>query len=183
MQSPARLASLRRDLRQVPEHRSSPYLQACLKETARRYSGVSMLRHARQPTDVCSGTTTTTTDVAVPKGAVVAISGHLTHRDPDIYRNANEWVPERWLEEPDLARRVNAGGRLAYFPFGAGAHRCPGEKLAGIIASAVVGTAVLDFDVAWGGGERADLTRLDFSKVGSPWLMGDCSAEVKRRVL
>ncbi|KAL8762949.1 MAG: hypothetical protein Q9194_007454 [Teloschistes cf. exilis] len=163
MKSPERLASLRRDLRQVPDHRSSPYLQACLKETARRYSGVSMLRHARRPTDVCPGITTTT-DVAVPKGAVVAISGHLTHRDPNIYRDADEWVPERWLEEPDLARRVNAGDRLAYFPFGAGAHRCPGEKLAGIIAAAIVGTAALDFDVAWGGGERADLTKLDFSK-------------------
>ncbi|KAL8810353.1 MAG: hypothetical protein Q9200_002654 [Gallowayella weberi] len=177
LKSPDRLASLRHDLDQVSDHRSSPYLQACLKETVRRYSGISMFRHARQST-LCPGTET-----AVPKGAVISISSYLTHRDPSIYPDAEAWIPERWLREPDLAKRLNSGDQLAYIPFGAGAHRCPGEKMAGLIGAAVVGTLVQDYDVAWGQKKKADLTELDFSKVGSPWLKGDAGVFVRRREL
>ncbi|KAL8695867.1 MAG: hypothetical protein Q9224_003110 [Gallowayella concinna] len=178
LKSPSRLASLRHDLRQVSDHRSSPYLQACLKETVRQYSGISMFRHARQST-ICPGTN----DTVVPKGSVVSISAYLTHRDPNIYPDADEWIPERWLQEPDLAKRVNAGDRLAYIPFGAGAHRCPGEKLAGLIGAKVLGCLVEGYDVVWGREEKKeeDLNRLDFSKVGSPWLEGDVGVAVKRR--
>lgn len=135
-----------------------------------------MFRHARQST-VLPGT-----NITVPKGSVVSISGHLTHRDPSIYPDADEWIPERWVREPDLAKRLNSGDQLAYIPFGAGAHRCPGEKMAGLIAAAVIGTLAQDYDVAWGE-KKADLTRLDFSKVGSPWLKGDACVSVKKREL
>ncbi|KAL8800503.1 MAG: hypothetical protein Q9182_005139 [Xanthomendoza sp. 2 TL-2023] len=176
LKSPDRLASLRHDLNQVSDHRSSPYLQACLKETARQYSGISMFRHARQPT-LCPGTET-----PIPTGAVISISSYLTHRDPSIYPDPDAWIPERWLQEPDLAKRLNAGDRLAFIPFGAGAHRCPGEKMAGLIGAAVVGSLVQEYDVAWGTkSKQADLTRLDFSKVGSPWLKGDAAVAIQSR--
>ncbi|KAI4168695.1 MAG: hypothetical protein LQ343_006199 [Gyalolechia ehrenbergii] len=174
LKSPERLDSLRRELCQGSDYRSSPYLQACLKETVRRYSGISMFRHARQST-VLPGT-----NITVPKGSVVSISGYLTHRDPNIYPDADEWTPERWVKKPDLARRLNSGDQLAYIPFGAGAHRCPGEKMAGLIGSAVIGTFAQDYDVEWGK-VKADLTKLDFSKVGSPWLKGDTRVSIKRR--
>ncbi|KAL8997006.1 MAG: hypothetical protein Q9188_006430 [Gyalolechia gomerana] len=174
LKSPERLDSLRRELCQGSDYRSSPYLQACLKETVRRYSGISMFRHARQSTGIAG------TKITVPKGSVVSISGYLTHRDPNIYPDADEWTPERWVKEPDLARRLNSGDQLAYIPFGAGTHRCPGEKMAGLIGSAVIGTFAQDYDVEWGE-MKADLTKLDFSKVGSPWLKGDTSVSIKRR--
>ncbi|KAL8908890.1 MAG: hypothetical protein Q9171_005262 [Xanthocarpia ochracea] len=170
------LDSVRRELCQDSDYQSSQYLQACMKETVRRYSGISMFRHARQST-VLPGT-----DITVPKGSVVSISGYLTHRDPNIYPDADEWTPERWVKEPDLAKRLNSGDQLAYIPFGAGAHRCPGEKMAGLIGSAVIGTLVQHYDVALID-KKADLTKLDFSKVGSPWLKGDTSVSIKRRMV
>lgn len=133
-----------------------------------------MLRLARRSTNL------PITNVTVPQGSVVSISPYLTHQDARLYPNADQWNPERWLEEPDLAKRLNSGGQLAYIPFGAGAHRCPGEKLAGLIASTVVGTLAEGYDITWGKG-RADLTNLDFSKIGSPWLKGDAPVTIRKK--
>lgn len=165
---------LRQELSHNEDMQSSSYLQACLKETGRLYSGISMLRLARQAISLPN------TNVTVPQGSVVSISPYLTHQDPAIYPNADQWTPERWLEEPDLPKRLNSGGQLAYMPFGAGVHRCPGEKLAGIIASTVVGTVAQEYDITWGEG-KADLTNLDFSKIGSPWLTGVASVTISRK--
>ena len=134
-----------------------------------------MLRLARQTIDV------PTTDITIPHASVVSISPYLTHHDPDIYPNPDQWQPERWLEEPDLAKRVNSMGRLGYMPFGAGVHRCPGEKLAGIIAATVVGILAQDYDVTWGPKGEQETTNLDFSKIGSPWLKEDVSVTIKKR--
>ena len=166
--------ALRQELSRDPNPLSSRYLQAALKEIGRHYSGISTLRLARQSVEVPK------TDIIVPQGSVVSVSPYLTHHDPEIYPNAEQWYPERWLKEPDLAKRLNKAGQLAYVPFGAGAHRCPGEKLAGIIASMVVGTLVRDFDIAWGT-KKGDTTSLDFSKIGSPWLKGDASVKITSR--
>ncbi|CAO1600418.1 hypothetical protein XANCAGTX0491_004108 [Xanthoria calcicola] len=149
-----RMDLLRQELSHNEDMQSSSYLQACLKETGRLYSGISMLRLARQAISLPN------TNVTVPQGSV--------------------WTPERWLEEPDLPKRLNSGGQLAYMPFGAGVHRCPGEKLAGIIASTVVGTVAQEYDITWGEG-KADLTNLDFSKTGSPWLTGVASVTISRK--
>ncbi|KAL9604066.1 MAG: hypothetical protein Q9179_001989 [Wetmoreana sp. 5 TL-2023] len=174
LKSPDRINLLRQEQSHASTIQSSQYLQACLKETGRRYSGISMLRLARQPTALPA------TDITVPQGSVVSISPYLTHQDPNIYSNADQWSPERWLDEPNLAQRLNSGSQLAYIPFGAGAHRCPGEKLAGLIASTVVRTLAGNYDVAWGN-SKADMTKLDFSKIGSPWLKGDATVSIKRR--
>ena len=135
-----------------------------------------MLRLARQSTNYPA------TGTHIPQGSVVSISPYLTHRDPDIWSHVDEWYPERWLENPDLAKQVNSDGKLAYMPFGAGSHRCPGEKLAGMIAATVVGTLFQSYDVTFGkGGEKQNLSELDFSKIGSPWLKGDASVRVQKR--
>ena len=119
--------------------------------------------------------------MTVPQGSVVSISPYLTHHDPANYTDADSWIPERWLHEPDLARRLNSGDQLAYIPFGAGAHRCPGEKLAGIIASTVVAVATQRYEIMWDK-PRPDLTDLAFSRIGSPWLKGDASVSVRKRI-
>lgn len=113
---------------------------------------------------------------------MVSISPYLTHRDPDVYHHADEWYPERWLQDPDLPKRLNSAGQLTYVPFGAGVHRCPGEKLAGIIATTILGILVQDYDLGWGKPrEEQELTNLDFTKIGSPWLKGDALVTIKKR--
>jgi cytochrome P450 len=56
-------------------------------------------------------------------GTIAMISPYVTHRDPDLYRDPDQFQPERWA---DGARRSQS----EYLPFGGGAHRCIGSSLA-----------------------------------------------------
>jgi cyclooctat-9-en-7-ol 5-monooxygenase len=86
---------------------SRNYLDAVLRETLRLFPPA---RHI----DRCP----------VGNGrANVVVSPLVTHRDPRLYEQAGEFVPERWLRPEERPRG-------AYFPFGAGAHACIGEPLA-----------------------------------------------------
>jgi cytochrome P450 len=58
----------------------------------------------------------------VPKGYAVFYNAAMAHRDPDVFPKAEEFVPERWTT-------FNKNDRDKLFGFGAGVHRCVGEKL------------------------------------------------------
>jgi cytochrome P450 len=62
----------------------------------------------------------------IPAGCVVLVSPYVTQRDERWFEGAEEFRPERWLEE-DAARP-----KFAYFPFGGGSRVCIGERFAGM---------------------------------------------------
>jgi cytochrome P450 len=72
--------------------------------------------------------------VSIPKGSIVVMSQYLLHRDARFFSEPRAFRPERWAGEP--AR----GGRLAYFPFGAGPRSCIGQGLAMIEGPLVLAT-------------------------------------------
>jgi sterol 14-demethylase len=149
-------------------------LDALVKETGRHYSGNLDVRWARKDK------TLRNSDVTIAAGAIVSISPYLTHHDPETWTNPDSYYPERWIEQPGLVQELNDGTQLRYIPFGAGSHRCPGEKMATMLAKTVVATMVQNAELEWGtGGAAQDTTSLDFSKVGSPWLKGDVHVVVK----
>ncbi|MBE9076359.1 cytochrome P450 [Romeria aff. gracilis LEGE 07310] len=93
-----------------------PYLTAVCQETLRR-SPVAMLtfpRVAQEPVVV----------MGVPFDAGTIFTGciYLTHQRPDLYRDPQEFRPERFLE-----RKYS---QYEFIPFGNGARRCVGEALA-----------------------------------------------------
>lgn len=134
-----------------------------------------MLRLARQDrSEVGAG-------MSIPRGSVVSISPYLTHHDPDIWDRAQEWYPERWLQEEGSLKHLN-DGQIRYMPFGAGNHKCPGEKMAIMIASQVIAAVVQGTSIDWGGsGRDQDSMDLDFSKMGSPWLKEDVQIRFAHR--
>ncbi|KAJ5930914.1 cytochrome P450 [Penicillium verhagenii] len=149
--------------------RHTPALLACIKETGRHYSGVHMFRTTHRPVDLDEGRYT------VPPNSIVCISPYLTHHDPNIYHDPHRWLPERWLEHDSGMQNLNNSQEVAFLQFGAGCHRCPGEALAGIIAQGLVSHLLKNYDLALGNDDPSqDLSMLDFSKVGSPWLLGGC---------
>lgn len=134
-----------------------------------------MLRLAEQDSTLPNG-------AEVPKGTVVSISPYLTHHDSTIYQSANSWRPERFLEEPGLPKALNSDGKVGFLPFGAGVHRCPGERFAGLIASVAIGTLLRDYEIMWPEGQESqELSALDFNKLGTPWSKKDIWVQVRKR--
>ncbi|MGV9498294.1 cytochrome P450 [Streptomyces sp. NPDC003642] len=60
----------------------------------------------------------------LPAGTELAYCQHALHRDPALYPNPLDFDPDRWL---DSAQPPPTG---AFLPFGAGKHRCIGDRFA-----------------------------------------------------
>jgi cytochrome P450 len=61
----------------------------------------------------------------IPPNCTVVMSQWVTHRAPELWDDPEGFDPERFAEAQSAGRP-----RLAYFPFGAGPHKCIGERLA-----------------------------------------------------
>jgi cytochrome P450 len=75
-------------------------------------------------------------DIEVPAGSTLLLSPYATHRDTRFWDRPEEFIPERWLEEPAGQRP-----KFAFYPFGAGSRVCIGEHFAmmeGILLLAVL---------------------------------------------
>lgn len=101
--------------------RRLPYAEAVVKESMRLYPPVWVVsRVAAEDTEVGG--------YRVPKGAELAASQWVVHRDGRFYEDPLEFRPERWLEgEVPLEKRIP---RYAYFPFGGGPRQCVGNAFA-----------------------------------------------------
>src|SRR5215472_10887265 len=85
-----------------------PYLDLVFKESLRLYSPAwAQVRRVSEDCEIDGW--------AVPGGSFVIVSQWVTHRRPDLWRDADEFEPERF--EPEAG---DAPAGLAYFPFGAG---------------------------------------------------------------
>ncbi|MCC2277725.1 cytochrome P450 [Streptomyces sp. ET3-23] len=59
---------------------------------------------------------------SIPAGTALALSPYLIHHRPDLYREPDRFVPDRWRTvKPD---------RTTYIPFGSGARTCIAEHFA-----------------------------------------------------
>ncbi|MER7791332.1 cytochrome P450 [Streptomyces sp. NPDC097640] len=82
--------------------------------------------------------TTEDTEVAglrLAAGSVVAYSGQVVHRRPDVYPQPDLFLPDRWL---DTGRKPPRG---AFLSFGGGARKCIGDKfgtIEGVLALSTI---------------------------------------------
>ena len=65
-------------------------------------------------------------------GTAVGAVAFLTHRDPEIYEEPDEWIPERFLD--------HKFSPFEFYPFGGGNRRCIGAAFASFEAKVVLGT-------------------------------------------
>lgn len=96
-----------------------PYTTAVFSESMRLYPPVWVIGR-RAMEDLTIG------PYEVPARTIVLTSQYLMHRDTRYWPNADEFRPERWLDEAEQAARP----KFAYFPFGGGARICVGESFA-----------------------------------------------------
>ncbi|WP_242903537.1 cytochrome P450 [Actinomadura terrae] len=111
------------------------YTQMVLNEVLRIYSvGWAVPRMALRD-DVIGG-------VPVKAGTTLVLSPYLTHRLGSVWERPLEFDPERFTPE-----RVKARHRLAYLPFGAGAHACVGQALFEREAAVILATVLSRYEV------------------------------------
>lgn len=63
----------------------------------------------------------------IEPGTIVVLAPSVTHHDPRYWDEPEAFRPERWLANGNV---VSPAPAFAYFPFGAGARRCIGERFA-----------------------------------------------------
>ncbi len=94
-----------------------PYLGRVVEETLRMHH-TGWLVTRRTVTETRLGPWT------VPPGTELAYCQHALHRDPLLFQDPLEFDPDRWLDDP--GPRPTQG----FLPFGAGKHKCIGDRFA-----------------------------------------------------
>jgi hypothetical protein len=101
------------------------YLEAVINETLRHRPAIPVTgRRALRSTDL--------NGIAIPQGAAVMVPILAIHEDPDLYQQPEQFQPERFVGDRP--------GTYTYLPFGAGAHRCLGARLATLEAKVLIRT-------------------------------------------
>ncbi|MEV6397183.1 cytochrome P450 [Streptomyces sp. NPDC051907] len=97
-----------------------PYVDAVVQEALRLHPPVVVLpRVAAQDFEFAGHT--------IRAGRRLAISPYVTHRMPEVWPQAAQFLPERWSPGHPAHRPATPS---TYLPFGGGAHRCIGSPFA-----------------------------------------------------
>ena len=92
----------------------------------------------------------------IPEGSAVVANHWSLDMDQDIFQDAQDFLPERWLDDSQLP--------LAAFGFGR--RTCPGQTLARNSLLVVVSRLLWAFDIQWKEGQAQQLESLDFTHEG-----------------
>lgn len=125
---------------------SLPYLQAVVKETLRLHTSAPFI--IRECIHDCK-----VDGYDIKAKTRVMISAFAIMRDPDSWKDPNEFVPERFLVNSEEAK----GQDFRYVPFGSGRRGCPGAALASMVMQMTIGRLVQCFEWQLKDGEKADM--------------------------
>ena len=131
--NPAKLARLRAELKPLfaASHKPTwtqleavPYLAAVVKEGLRLNQGV-ISRLPRCAPD----RNTFYKDIMLPRGTCVSMSVQDIHEHPDLFPDAKEFIPERWLSEAVSGEGAPTSKLDRWLvPFSRGTRHCLGMK-------------------------------------------------------
>jgi cytochrome P450 len=140
----ARQPQLLARVQKAADENDEAYLEATVKEAMRlRPVIANVARRLNKPARVAG--------YDLPAGVVVFPSIQLVHRREDVFADADEFRPERFLDgSPPPA---------TWIPFGGGLRRCLGAALAMVEAQAVLKAVLQRVDLAPGGAPERSKTR------------------------
>jgi sterol 14-demethylase len=125
---------------QTAQLQSLEYLDACMKESGRRYSHLLLLRQSTRP--IPSG------DYVIPAGSLVAVSPIVTHHDSTFFEEPFEYRPERFVGEQNKELLAKYVKEQIYVQFGFGRHKCLGSLFAGLVFKTFLAKLFSRADVA-----------------------------------
>lgn len=131
-----------------------PLLHNVVKETLRLHGSIhTILRKVKNPLPIPG------TSYIVGTDKVLLSSPMVTATSDEFFVDAQSWNPHRW-DEPQKSDEdtgdivdygygaVSSGTKSPYIPFGAGRHRCIGEKFAYLNLGVIVATIVQNFKLS-----------------------------------
>lgn len=119
-----------------------PYLAACLDETLRLMPPVrfGLPRRTVGEGSIIRGH-------AIPGGVTVSASVQTMHRDEDLFRDASEWIPDRWIPDSDASSKDEMQNLKDFvLPFTLGGRACIGRNLAYMEMLVCIAALVMEFD-------------------------------------
>lgn len=127
------------------------YLDAVVKEAARLHPALPLLL-PRRPSEPCK-----VAGYTIPKDSKIFINVWAIQRDPQLWENALEFKPERFLNEP--GKWDFSGNNFQYLPFGSGRRICAGLPLAEKMLLYILASLLHSFD--W---QPTETKEADFSE-------------------
>ncbi|KAK9289984.1 hypothetical protein L1049_008146 [Liquidambar formosana] len=129
-----------------------PFLRAVVRETLRLHpSAPLIIRECAEDCKINGYDVKAKTRVLVNVFAIM--------RDPNEWKDPNEFMPERFLvnsgEKIGEHQMEIKGQNFRYLPFGSGRRGCPGASLALLVMHVTIGALVQCFDWKVKGGEKA----------------------------
>eukprot|EP00752_Nemacystus_decipiens_P012524 g11092.t1 len=114
-------------------------LHDCMRETLRMYPPlVLLIRMAKKDFTVTSKGQTFT----VPKGHYVGTSPYVAMRLPDVFKNPEEFDPDRFGPERQEQKQP-----FAYLGFGAGMHQCMGQQFAFVQVKTILSVLLREYNI------------------------------------
>ncbi|XP_077243505.1 flavonoid 3'-monooxygenase-like [Tasmannia lanceolata] len=99
------------------------YIEGIAREVLRMHPGLPLL------IPHCPSVPATVGGYHIPLGARIFVNVWAIQRDPSLWENPNEFMPERWFTANNGKLDLN-GSDFRYFPFGSGRRICAGLNLA-----------------------------------------------------
>lgn len=126
------------------ELKALPFLTAVINETLRLHPSIPVVltRQVTKPhgLNICG--------YNIPSGTTIGASPYVLGRDPEVFDQPDEWLPERWLGDDMIPEKMSEMKRRADFAFGTGARMCLGREVAWALMLAVVASIIGEFEVS-----------------------------------
>ncbi|KAH7860939.1 hypothetical protein Vadar_019794 [Vaccinium darrowii] len=129
-----------------------PYLQCVAKEAIRLHPPTPLMLPHKASSNVKIG------GYDIPKGSTIHINVWAVARDSEVWKNPEEFRPERFLEE-DIDMK---GHDFRLLPFGAGRRVCPGTQLGINLVMSMLGHLLHHF--CWTPAEGMKPEQIDMSE-------------------
>jgi cytochrome P450 len=142
-----------------------PYLRACLDESLRLFPPTPHGLPRETPPDG-----TNIFGDYIPGRVTVAMSAFVAHRNESTFRQANEYIPERWLGEEGKSLQP------FFLAFSAGARGCIGRNISYLEQTVVLASVLRRYDMALSS-PHWEIKRLETMN----WLLGEMPVKVWRR--
>ena len=117
-----------------------PYTQAVIKEALRIHPSVGLLLERHVPSggiEICGQ--------RIPAGTIVGVNAWVVHRDPVVFPEPEQFLPERWIESgAEKLKEMEA----SFFAFGAGSRTCIGKNISLMEMTKIVPLLLRDYSIS-----------------------------------